>query len=74
MRRRWSEIGLGKILKQTKTFKYLGSAMNAQGGCEQNVKNRFKGAWQKWKVLTGALCGAKMPNYLKGKVYTPSKQ
>src|SRR6218665_2260301 len=55
----------GHLLKQTETFKYLGSVMNAKGGCEQDVK----AAWQKWKDLAGVLCDAKMPKYLKGKVY-----
>src|SRR6218665_607365 len=51
------------------TFKYLGSVMNAKDGCEQDVKNRIKAAWQKWKDLAGVLFDAKMPKYLKGKVY-----
>ena len=57
-------------LKQTETFKYLGSVMNAKGGCEQNVKNRIKAAWQKWQDIhvAGVLCDAKMPKYLKGKI------
>ena len=59
----------GNVLKQTETFKYLGSVMNAKGGCEHDVKNRIKAAWQKWKDLTGVLCDAKMPIHLKGKVY-----
>src|SRR6218665_2868917 len=59
----------GHLLKQTETFKYLGSVMNATGGCEQDVKNRIKAASQKWKDLAGVLCDAKMPKYLKGKVY-----
>ena len=37
----------GHLLKQTETFKYLGSVMNAKGGCEQDVKNRIKGACEK---------------------------
>ena len=49
-----------KLLKQTETtFKYLGSAMNAKGGCEQDVNNSIKTAWQKWKDLAGVLCDAK---------------
>ena len=52
----------GHLLKQTETLKYLGAVMNANGGCEQDVKNRIKAAWQKWKDLAGVLCDAKMPN------------
>ena len=36
----------GHLLKQTETFKYLESVMNATGSCEQDVKNRIKAAWQ----------------------------
>src|SRR6218665_878126 len=57
----------GHLLKQTETFKYLGPVMNAKGGCEQDVKNRIKAAWQRWKDLAGALCDVKMTKYLKGK-------
>jgi hypothetical protein len=59
----------GKELKQTETFKYLGSTMNAQGGCEVDIRNRIRLAWQKWRELTAVLCDAKMPIQLKGKVY-----
>jgi len=37
----------GHLLKQTKTFKYLGSVMNAKGDCEQDVKNRIQGSFAK---------------------------
>ena len=30
---------------------------------------KLKAAWQKWRVLAGVLCDAKMQKYLKGKVY-----
>jgi hypothetical protein len=59
----------GNILKQVETFKYLGSTVNAKGGCEEDVKNRIKAAWQKWKDLSGVVCDRKMPVGVKGKVY-----
>ena len=40
--------------------------MNAKGGCEQDVKNRIKAAWQQWKDLAGVLCDVNMS---KEKVY-----
>ena len=43
--------------------------MNTKSGCEQDVKNRIKAAWQKWTDLAGVLCDAKIPKYLKGKGY-----
>ena len=36
----------GNTLKQTETFKYLGSVLSAQGGCELDVRSRIKVAWQ----------------------------
>lgn len=59
----------GKALKQVKTFKYLGSTVNANGGCEEDVKHRIKAAWQKWRDLSGVVCDKKMPVRIKGKVY-----
>ena len=43
--------------------------MNANGGSEQDIKNRIKAAWQKWTDLADVLCDAEMLRYLKVKVY-----
>ena len=59
----------GNALKQVETFKYLGSMINAKGGCEADVKHRIGAAWQKWKELSGVLCDKRMPSHIKGKVY-----
>ena len=59
----------GKGLKQVQKFKYLGSVVNATGGCEEDVKHRITAAWQKWKDLAGVVCDRKMPVWIKGKVY-----
>jgi hypothetical protein len=61
--------GQGNTLRQVETFKYLGSIMNAKGGCEQDVKNGIKAAWQKWRELTCVLCDRKITIQLKGKIY-----
>src|SRR5688572_6520992 len=39
------------VVKQTETFKYLGSAINAKRGCEQDVRSRIKTAGQKWRAV-----------------------
>jgi len=49
----------GNILKQVEPIKYLGSTVNVKGGCEEDVKNRIKAAWQKWKQLSGVVCDRK---------------
>ena len=40
-----------KEVKTVKTFKYLGSMFDANGGAEKDVNNRVKIAWSKWKLL-----------------------
>jgi len=59
----------GNALMQVETFKYLGSVINAKGGCEEDVMHRIKPVWQKWKELSGVVCDRKMPVAVKGKVY-----
>src|ERR1700733_2360735 len=59
----------GNTLKQVEDFKYLGSVMHNTGGCEQDVKNKIKSAWQKWRDLTGVICDPKITVALKGKIY-----
>jgi hypothetical protein len=52
------------------THMYLCSTVNAQAGCEKDVKNRIKIAWQKWRELTeGVLCDSRMPTHLKATLY-----
>ena len=40
-----------------------------KGGCEEEVRQRIKSSWMKWKDLSGVLCDKKMPVRIKGKVY-----
>ena len=56
-------------VKTVKTFKYLGSMFNANGGAEKDVNNRVKIAWSKWRETTGVMCDRNIPTKLKDKVY-----
>ena len=56
-------------VKTVKTFKYLGSMCNANGGAEKDVNNRVKIAWSKWRETTGVMCDRNIPTKLKDKVY-----
>ena len=56
-------------VKTVKTFKYLGSMLNANGGAEKGVNNRVKIAWSKWRETTGVMCDRNIPTKLKDKVY-----
>ena len=40
-------------VKTVKTFNYLGSMFNANGGAEKDVNNRVNIAWSKWRELLG---------------------
>ena len=55
----------GNELIQVDTFKYLGSMVNAKGGCVEDVKHRIKVAWQKWKDLSSVICDKRMPVRVK---------
>ena len=52
-----------------KTFKYLGSMFDANGGAEKDVNNRANIAWSKWMETTGVMCDRNIPTKLKNKVY-----
>ena len=56
-------------VKTVKTFKYLGSMFNANGGAEKDVNNRVKIAWSKWRATTGVMCDRNIPTKWKDKVY-----
>ena len=56
-------------MKPVKTFKYLGSVFDANGGAEKDVNNRVKIAWSKWRETTGVVCDRNIPTKLKDKVY-----
>jgi hypothetical protein len=59
----------GAQFKQVSRFKYLGSVVCEEGGCEEDVKARVKAAWNKWREMSGIMCDKRMPIELKAKVY-----
>ena len=54
---------------EVERFKYLGSVVQKDGGFEEDVKNRIKCGWMKWREASGVLCDRRMPIRLKGKFY-----
>ena len=52
-------------MKTVKTFKYLGSTFDANGGAEKDVNNRVNIAWSKWGETTGVMCDRNIPTKLK---------
>ena len=65
-RSKLEEMGL-KVSK-SKT-EYL--PVHQDGGCKTEVQLRISRAWDKWRELTGVLCGKKIPKKLKVPVYKP---
>ncbi len=57
------------VLSQSNFFKYLGSILQVDGGCEEDVSQRIKTGWLKWRRATRVLCDRKISNKLKGKFY-----
>ena len=53
----------------TSSFKYLGSTIDATGGCGADVDNRIRSAWNSWRGLSGVICDKKFPVKLKNKLY-----
>ena len=57
---------LGRTLN---SFKYLGSTIEATGGCGADVDNRVRSAWNSWRGLSRVICDKKVPVKLKNKLY-----
>ena len=53
--------GDGGELKQVTSFKYLGSVMSEEGGCDLEVRQRIKAAWAKWREVSGVILDCKVP-------------
>lgn len=59
----------GEKLKSVKDFKYLGSVVNEEATCSQDVQKRIQTGWNTWRELTPVMCDRRMPVKLKGKPY-----
>ena len=51
------------------TFPYLGSVIDGSGGCGKDVDRRIKGAWSRWRDLSGVIYDKKVPMKLKSNLY-----
>ena len=56
-------------LPKCSSFKYLGTTIHQEGGCQTEVTLRIGKAWNKWRELTGVLCDKKIPKKLKVLIY-----
>jgi len=59
----------GRMIPKVDKFKYLGSIIQQNGDIDEDVNQRTKMSWQKWKYASGVLCDKRVPMGLKDKVY-----
>ena len=68
--KRGEEVTLdGRQIPKVDKFKYLGSIIQQNGDIDEDIKQRIRVGWQKWKAASGVLCDKRVPLDLKGKVY-----
>ncbi|XP_063615873.1 uncharacterized protein LOC134789075 [Penaeus indicus] len=56
-------------LKQTDSFKNLGTEIAKNGRSAEAIKQRVKSGWNKWREVTGVICDKKILRKLKCKIY-----
>ena len=44
------------LVEELKTFCYLGTVVDREGGVERAVRVRVASAWTKWREISGLLC------------------
>ena len=59
----------GRSIPKVNKFKYLGSIIQQNRDINEDINQRLKVGWQKWKYTSGVLCDKRVPIGLKGKVY-----
>ena len=65
-----NEIAIGEaVIPRVERFKYLGSIIHEEGEIDEDINQRIKIGWQKWKKVSGVLCDKRIPLKLKGRVY-----
>ena len=57
-------------LPEVSQFKYLGSTVQGDGGCDAELKRRIQAGWNSWRKVTGVMCDKRISGRVKGKVYT----
>ena len=57
------------VIPKVAKFKYLGSMIQQNRDINEDIIQRLKVGWQKWKYTSGVLCDKRMPVGLKGRVY-----
>ncbi|XP_060776632.1 uncharacterized protein LOC132886093, partial [Neoarius graeffei] len=59
----------GVDIKKVGEFKFLGSTVQENGGCDSEVRKRVQAGWSSWRRILGVICDRKVPAKVKGKMY-----
>ena len=59
-----------KKVPRVKEFKCLGSTVQESCSCEREVKRRVQIGWNGWRRVSGVICDRRLPDEVKGKVYS----
>jgi len=64
------EVAIGGVaIPKVARFRYLGSIIQEDGEIDDDVNQRIKIGWQKWKNALGMLCDKRISLRLKVRVY-----
>uniref|UniRef100_A0A7C8Z989 RNA-directed DNA polymerase n=1 Tax=Opuntia streptacantha TaxID=393608 RepID=A0A7C8Z989_OPUST len=63
------ELTIGDMVTRTEKYRYLGSILEDRGNIDEDINQRIRVGWQKWRNALRILCDKKIPVELKGKVY-----
>ena len=58
-----------KVLPKCDKFKYLGSKINKNADCEDDVNHCISVGWMKWRENSAIFCDPKIPLRLKGRMH-----
>ena len=59
----------GVDVPEVEDFKYLGSTLQSNGDCGQEIRKRIQSGWNGWRKMTGLLCDRHVSARLKGKIH-----
>jgi hypothetical protein len=58
-----------QVVLMNDIFWYLGSMLQSDGGIDENISDRIRAGWVRWRQAYDILYDKKVPNKLKGKFY-----
>jgi hypothetical protein len=58
-----------QVVPKKDIFHYLGSMLLKNGDIDEDISNRIKVGWLKWRQASDVLCDPRVPLKLKGKLY-----